>query len=520
MVELSDGDEARDLPEDEGEERAPGAPVASDVDNLHTDPVAVAHTFTLRNPPSSASSKARTRSHVGESGAVCGGIGYENHVNGWIGSTASRPNRPRARVRASGSGVARFSPRGATVQPVGERDDVLRGRRTTPAIVLGSHVTALGVIRLLARNGIGSYTLDGRGDLVSRSRWYRPLGDKLEESRDPAALASFLEGLPFERAVLIPCNDTWARAVAALPQAARERFPSSVAPPAVLERLVDKARFAETLRELGVPHPRTYVLGDVSDLSRVSDAEISRFFLKPRDSERFNARYNRKAFPVGDRAEAEARFRQATADGFELLIQEYVRGPPDRHVFLDGFVDRDGRLCALFGRRRLQMFPHDFGNSTATVSVPVADIAPAATSVRRLVGGLGYRGMFSAEFKLDETDGEFRILEMNARAWWFVGFAGACGVDMPLLAYRDALGLSVEPVTRYDIGKLCVYPKQHVRAGWHAWRHGEPRVGGVGALAWLKADQPVFRWDDPLPALAELAGALRRAAARVRRSSR
>ena len=394
------------------------------------------------------------------------------------------------------------------------------GDEATPAIVLGSHVTALGVIRLLGRRGITTFTLDGRGDLVVRSRWFRPLGETIEESRDPAALASFLDRLPFERAVLVPCNDTWALAVAALPETVRERFPSSVAPLPALERLVDKARFAETVRELGVPHPRTVVLDDVSDLSRVGDAEISRFFLKPRDSERFNARYSRKAFRVRDRAEAEARFRQATADGFELLIQEYVRGPPDRHVFLDGFVDRDGRLRALFARRRLRMFPPDFGNSTAMVSVPVADVSPAAESVRRLVDGLAYRGMFSAEFKLDEADGEFRILEMNARAWWFVGFAGACGVDMPLLAYRDALGLPVDPVTRYDVGKLCVYPKQHLRAAWHAWRNGEPPIGAVGPLAWMTAEQPVFRWDDPLPAFAELAQALRRAVARLPRSPR
>lgn len=381
-------------------------------------------------------------------------------------------------------------------------------------------MTALGVIRVLGRNGIRCYTVGGEGDLVARSRWYRSLPDSLPESADPGPLATFLDSVPFAGAVLIPCSDAWALAVAALPQDVRERFPSSVAPLPVIEKLIDKARFAKTVGALGVPHPRTYVLEDISDLAGVSDAEIAGFFLKPRDSQRFIACFKRKAFRLRDRTEAEARFSEAAAERCEVLLQEYVPGPPDRHFFLDGFVDRDGRLCALLARRRLRMFPPDFGNSTAMVSVPIEEVAPAVDTVRRLLDGLAYRGIFSAEFKLDERDGEFRILEMNARPWWYIAFAAACGVDIALLAYRDALGLAIQPVARYDVGKVCVYPKEHLLAAWHAWRNGEPRVGGLGPLAWLTAEQPVFRWDDPRPAFTEAAQALRHGAARLRKLSR
>jgi len=47
--------------------------------------------------------------------------------------------------------------------------------------------------------------------------------------------------------------------------------------------------------------------------------------------------------------------------------------------------------------------------------------------------------VFSAEFKFDERDGLFKILEVNARPWWYVDFAARCGVDVCRMAYRDAL---------------------------------------------------------------------------------
>ena len=77
---------------------------------------------------------------------------------------------------------------------------------------------------------------------------------------------------------------------------------------------------------------------------------------------------------------------------------------------------------------------------------PPSDVASAAGSLERLLRGIDYRGVFSAEFKHDERDGLFKILEVNARPWWFAGFAASCGLDVCDMSYRDALGERVEPV--------------------------------------------------------------------------
>ncbi len=135
------------------------------------------------------------------------------------------------------------------------------------------------------------------------------------------------------------------------------------------------------------------------------DEAIATSFLKPANSGRFSAIYHVKAVRPQNRAQAQALVAEASGRGLELMLQEFLPGPPTLHYFLDGFMDRHGRVCGMLARRRLRMFPPDFGNSTFTESIPLEEIRAAEESLRRLLSGIGYRGVFSAEFKFDARDG-------------------------------------------------------------------------------------------------------------------
>jgi D-aspartate ligase len=376
----------------------------------------------------------------------------------------------------------------------------MRDRDSVPVLVLGPGITALGVVRILARAGIRAYSLGAGEGVVSRSRWFVPApgGD----GADGNDLVSYLRRTPLERAVLLPCSDSWAMQVARLEPELAARFPSSTASAEAQRVFQDKAEFARLLDSLALPSPRTESIRAPDDLHRVSPEVMSRAFLKPCDSQRFFQRFARKAFRVSGLGDAATKLAEIQREGFEVVLQEYIPGPADSHYYVEGFVDGAGRVRALFARRRLRMYPPDFGNSSATASVPLAEVAGAVETIRTLVSGVGYRGIFSAEFKRDERDGAFKILEVNARAWWYVDFAARCGVDVCTLAYRDALGERLEDVGEYLVGRHCVYPYYDFYACRELWRGG--RISPVAWLrSWLGAAQPVFRWNDPLPALGE-----------------
>ena len=237
--------------------------------------------------------------------------------------------------------------------------------------------------------------------------------------------------------VLIPPTDEWALAVARLPAELAARFPSSLAPLDSLEALIDKGRFATVLKELGVPHPRTVRLGAEDSPDRLPAEAFANAFLKPCNSMAFRRRFGVKGLHFKTPAEAMARAADVREAGLEALLQEYVPGPPSHHFMVEGFVDRTGRVCGRFVRQRLRMHPPDFGDSTYMVSVPLDRVRPAVESLDRLLSHLSYRGVFEAEFKYDARDGEFKLLEVNGRPWYFIGFAAMCGVD--LCAWRTGM---------------------------------------------------------------------------------
>jgi len=380
-------------------------------------------------------------------------------------------------------------------------------------VAVGNGITLLGVLRTLHRAAIPAYAITTSHDLARRSRWFRaPPGlASLDLTRE--RFDAHLEGLPFDEAVVLPCSDDAALQSAALPASLRERFRVSSHGPEAIEVFVDKLRFARAARAAEVPIPLTMAV----ETDELPDAGLfdgcTSVFLKPRDSNAFLRDFRVKALWVRSREEFREQLTRASERGHQMILQEYVPGPPSNHYFIDGFVDAGGNVTAKLARRRIRMFPSDFGNSTYMKTVALDEIADAAEAIDRIVAQVGYRGMFSAEFKRDERDQRCRMLELNARAWWYVEFAARCGVDVCSMAYLDALGKPVPVVNRYDVGRALVFPSLDFRACRKLRRRGE--IGWLEAISpWWQADQPLYSWSDPVPGVSESVRALRASAMR------
>lgn len=371
-----------------------------------------------------------------------------------------------------------------------------------PAVAFGGGVTGLAVLRACGRRGVPVYSAGTNREMVySRSRWYRRLpGEHIEETSDGERLAGYLRALPFQRSVLFPCSDQWALAMASLPDDVAASHAAIVAPLDVLRLLIDKELFSRAAAEYGVPAPRVL---HTTDLDAIETGALQSFFLKPRNSQLFAERFGVKALRLESHAQATELLGRMVEDGIELLLQEFVPGPPISHVFLDGYVDRSGVVRACLARRRLRMHPRPFGNTTLSVTIPLDEVSEAFDSLSRLFEGLGYVGLFDAEFKLDARDGLFKILEVNARPWWQIELAGAAGLDVCSMAYRDALGEPLPQLSEYRIGQSWVNPVPDLRAWWTGREDGD-RAGGFPLRVWFSGANAVFSWDDPKPAVTEL----------------
>ncbi|WP_077441135.1 hypothetical protein [Rhodanobacter sp. C01] len=308
--------------------------------------------------------------------------------------------------------------------------------------------------------------------------------------------------MPLAEAVLIPGADDAALWLADLPQTELgARFRVSTSSRLSQEILQDKSRFAALLDSTDIPHPPTFRIDSAADIDAIPFDSLDRVFIKPVNSQKFSDVTGVKGIWVKRKDDLYAAWQKLHDQGFMLMAQEYVPGSSADHYFVDGFRDASGALTGLFARRRIRISPPDFGNSSYCQSIPIDHLQAPVDNMASLLARLDYRGIFSAEFKRDARDGQFRILEVNTRAWTYVEFAACCGVNVCEMAYQDALGLPVTVASRnYAAGAGCVDLHRDIGTVWAQDAAARGPMSRI-LLQWARAHYHSFRFDDPSPGL-------------------
>ena len=62
------------------------------------------------------------------------------------------------------------------------------------------------------------------------------------------------------------------------------------------------------------------------------------------------------------------------------------------------------------------------------------------TPSERFLQEIDYYGLAELEYKLDEVDGQYKLLDVNTRTWGYHSLGHVAGVDFPLLVQLDQLG--------------------------------------------------------------------------------
>jgi predicted ATP-grasp superfamily ATP-dependent carboligase len=264
---------------------------------------------------------------------------------------------------------------------------------------------------------------------------------------------------------------------------------------------MDKGSLATILEEMNIPHPRTILIQNEDDFEAAFAQNKKKWFLKPRESQVFKKRFGMKALSVSSKEDAILKYKKIARHGLSFVLQEYIPGPASQHYFIDGFVDCHGKIRAVFARQRIRMYPLDFGDSSYITSISPDKVEEAIQIIKKLFAKILYRGIYSAEFKWDERDHRYQLIEINTRPWSYITFTAECGVDVAYMAYLDALEQEVPDVFTYKTGKSSAYYPNEFYAGWNMIHQGElSRKDWFKSL--LKAKPMLFSAADPIPAFA------------------
>lgn len=316
-------------------------------------------------------------------------------------------------------------------------------------IVFGNGDSALSAIRGLAAEGlrvIHLYTQRGEPAHFSRFVWKRirvpsPLreGEKLLD-----VLLSL--GDRWGGTLLIPSNDATVEFTSRHRDVLASKFVCGVGPWDIVGRILNKRPLYEQARRIGIPMPRTLFPDSVEALRAGMKDVLFPCMLKPHESHLFFEAYGRKLTIVHDEQELIDAFTDAHERGLGVMVCEIIPGPDSRICHYRTYIDREGRVLFEMATQKFRQKPPSFGVSCLARTIPV--IPRTRELGRKLVQSFSYTGISSVEFKYDERDGQYKLMEVNIRVVLPETLLIASGVNFSHMTYQEFVE-GVRPSAQY-----------------------------------------------------------------------
>ena len=370
------------------------------------------------------------------------------------------------------------------------------------AFVLHMGANGLGITRSLGREGIPIVGVDFDPKAPGLlSRYCRPLVSP-DPSTDPKGVVRSLveEAKKLgEEVVLLPASDDYILMASRNRKELSEHFRLLLPSEDIVEGMVDKRRMYDMAAKIGIPIPRTLYPASMADLEEIEDQVEYPAFVKPCRSNMWSRRFGNKGFVVRDHRELVSSYEKIFPTGLEAMVQEIVPGPATNLFGVSGYFDGKGEPLGIFISQKIRQYPPDFGVGSYVMSTHNPEVLELGM---KFYGGLGYKGMGGAEFKKDERNGDWRLMELNLRTGMNNMIATEAGINISMIRYMDLIGRPIGSSNEYRDGVLWYDSVGDLMTYFMMRRRGQMTFGDL-ARSWFRADCGAFyAKDDVRPALA------------------
>ncbi len=318
------------------------------------------------------------------------------------------------------------------------------------AVIIEGHVQGLSNLRILAKAGIPGIVVD-RGDCIARhSKYCR--GFFKCPAYDDDALADFLLELGERERLhgwlLLPSNDHGVATLVRNWERLQTVFKWMAPPPTTFESIYDKAKLLNLAQKCDIPIPRTAFLAEVDSGTNGLTFPV---ITKGRRGLSFYKTVGKKAILSNNETELRRTMRrlQSRLDLSETFTQEVIPSDGTNKTVSFAAFCVNGEIRAFWMGAKLREHPLQFGTATFCESVYEQACLDQSAPLLR---ALDYNGVCEIEYLRDPRDGRFKLIEINARTWLWVGLATACGVNFPLYVYNHVNGLPSVYPAGYPLG--------------------------------------------------------------------
>ena len=296
----------------------------------------------------------------------------------------------------------------------------------------------LGVIRALGEQGVPVVLVRyDDTDIGQASRYVREVGRAPHPATEEEAFVERLLAVAprYDRGLLLPASDAGLVALSKHKQALEDGYVVAATDWDVTRLFIEKRETYALAEKVGVAAPKTTTPLSLEEAERYAETAMYPCLVKPSQGHLYKARFGTKMVRADDRDALLRAYREADAAGLEVMLQELIPGPDGNGANHNAYV-WDGRVLVEHTARKLRGSPPQLGSPRAARSELVPEILEPG---RAILDAMGFSGFACTEFKLDDRDGRWKLMEVNGRANLSGMLAVRSGVNFPLLQYRHLI---------------------------------------------------------------------------------
>jgi D-aspartate ligase len=374
------------------------------------------------------------------------------------------------------------------------------------AIVIGCAVGGLGVIRSLGLKGFHIIAMSyDRTEFGHTSKYVYERVKIPNPSIEEKEFIDFLlkNSYRWNGALIFDTNDDVAISISKNKAELANYYKIVTAEWDIVRKFIEKPETYTLCEKCNVPYPETFLPKTLDELYKIKNEITYPCILKPVVGHEFAREFNSKNFGVVNYNELLSKFDLCLKSGHKVMVQEIIPGPDSNIYECMVYVNSEGYINTRFVFRKVRQNPPRFGVSRVAISQD--GIPQIEEFTERILTEAGFRGIATAEFKKGLRDNQFKLLEINVRAFRPNWLATYCGINFPWITYMDLVEKEQVKVIVYKKGVYWIELFQDIFNSF--FRHNREHLGfGDYIKPYLSTNKTfaVLSTDDFMPFLKQI----------------
>jgi D-aspartate ligase len=375
-------------------------------------------------------------------------------------------------------------------------------------VILGGYVNGLGLVRSFGKKKIPTILLDYKRSLASYSRYTKGIicPDPIQEEEEFICfLIELGKQLP-HKGFLLATNDIWLIPISKNRSVLSEYYHYPMPDWDVIEKCWRKEYLYKIAKENSIPIPKTFFIKTLSELDNITLDIPFPCILKPSITIGFMEKLgsNGRTIVITSMKELtywKQKIQHAGLTDISLILQAQIPGSPSNLYTITSYANKKSEIVAYSIGHKIRQYPPEAGTIT---SGEVENIPEVLEWGSRLIKALRFYGISNIEFKKDDRDGSYKLIEINPRPGMWNYSVLMSGVNLPYIAYLDCIGEKNGTILKSSEGKKWILLSQDLISAVYTNKKDGYYAYSLTLGEWIKSVRgeriyAIESWKDPLP---------------------